>query len=168
MTQGEVAVAVFRSVFDAALGLDCGVPRCAADCVLGCGGAGYSRMFGAVAGQVRAVREFVRLALAGHPAAGDAVAVASELAASSVARSGSGTAGGMFTVHVVAMGQDAAALAVTGLRGDGFPRVRETGPDAVSGRGLLVVRALTSLFWVCDNGPARILFATVPALGGGQ
>lgn len=43
---------------------------------------------------------------------------------------------------------------------------RDPGPGADCGRGLLVVQALTSLFWVFDNGPTRTLFATVPAPGG--
>jgi hypothetical protein len=157
-------VAVFRSVVDAALGMgNERWPGCGPDCVLGCGGAGQSQMFRAVPGQMRAVRDFVRLALAGHPATDDAVVVASELAANSVAHSGSRRAGGMFTVHVVTLGADAVGLALTELRGDNFPEVREANPDAVSGRGLAVVQALTSLFWVFDAGEIRILLATVPA-----
>jgi hypothetical protein len=97
----EDPVAVFRSVVAAALptGGDRG-PGCGPDCVIGCEEAGQSRMFQAVPGQVRAVRDFVRLALPGHPAADDTVAVASELAANTVAHSGSGRVEGMFTVHV--------------------------------------------------------------------
>jgi serine/threonine-protein kinase RsbW len=160
-------VAMFRSVFDAALrlGSDC-EPACAADCALGCGGAGRSRMFAAVPGQVRAVRDFVRLGLAGHPAAGDAVAVASELAANSVAHGGSGRSGGMFTVHVAAVNDRAAGLVLTELRGDDVPEVRDAGPDAESGRGLVVVRSLTSVFQVSDAGEIRSLLAVVPAGSG--
>jgi hypothetical protein len=69
----------------------------------------------------------------------------------------------MFTVHVVSLGADAVGLAVTELRGDDFPEVQEPGPDAVSGRGLAVVQALTSLFWVSEAGEIRIMLATVPA-----
>lgn len=157
-------MARFRSVVNAALGMGSERwPGCGPDCVLGCGGTGQSQIFRAVAGQVAAVRGFVRLALAGHPAADDAVAVASELAANSVAHSRSGRTGGMFTVHVVALGEAEAGLAVTELRGDGFPGVRKAGEDAGSGFGLRLVRALTSLFWVSDAGEIRILLATVPA-----
>lgn len=167
MAPAEDAVAVFRSVVGAALawgnraGLECGP-----DCVIGCEGAGRSCMFRAVPGQVRAVREFVRLVLADHPAADDAVAVASELAANTVAHSGSGRVGGMFTVHVTAMGQAAAGLAVTELRGAGFPEEQDAGTDAASVRGLAIVRALTSLFWVSDGAGIRILLATIPAPAG--
>lgn len=154
---------MFRSVSDVGLGMLREVPRCAPCCVFGCEGAGFSLMFWAVAGQVRAVRQFVRLVLAGHPAVADAVAVASELAVNSVEHSGSGLAGGMFTVHVMAIGQAAAWLAVTELRGGGCPQVREPEPDADCGRGLQVVEALTSLFWWSDDGLTRTLFATVPA-----
>lgn len=166
--QAEVAVAVFRSAVGAALGMgNERWPGCGPHCVLGCGGAGQSQMFRAVPCQVRVVRDFVRLALAGHPATDDAVVVASELAANSVAHSGSGRAGGMFTVHVVPLGADAVGLAVTELRGNDFPEVREAIPDSVSGRGLAVVQALTSLFWMLDAGEIRILLATVPAPPGG-
>lgn len=158
---------MFRSAVAAALptGGDRG-PGCGPDCVIGCEGAGQSRMFQAIPGQVRAVRDFVRSALPGHPAADDTVAVASELAANTVAHSGSGRVGGMFTVHVTALGSDAAGLTVTELRGAGFPEVQEADPDEISGRGLAIVQALTSLFWVSDGAEIRILLATIPAPAG--
>ena len=61
----------------------------------------------------------------------------------------------------------AARVAVTELRGSGFPQVRDAGPGAVSGRGLAVVRALTSLSWGCDAGEVRFLLASIAALPGG-
>ncbi len=162
--QDESAVTVFRREVEAALGPGSERwPGCGPDCVLGCGGTGQSQMFLGVPGQVRAVRDFVRLALAGHPAADDAVAVASELAANSVAHSGSGSSGGMFTVHVTALSAASAGLAVTELRGDDYPAMQEAGPDVESGRGLAVVRSLTSLFWVSDADKIRTLLATIPA-----
>lgn len=157
-------VALFRAVVSAALAWGGQrQPGCGPDCVLGCGGAGRSAMFWAVAGQVRAVREFVRQALPGHPAAGDTVSVASELAANTVAHSRSGWASGVFTVHVLAMGTAAAALTVTELRGEGYPQVRDPATGMVPGRGLAVVQALTSVFWVADTDRVRILLATIPA-----
>jgi serine/threonine-protein kinase RsbW len=162
-------VAMFSSVFEAALrlGSERG-PGCTTDCVLGCGGAGRSQMFAADPVQMRAVRGFVRRALAGHPAAGDAVAVASELAANSVQHSGSGRSGGLFTVHVAAVNDGAAELVLTELRGDDFPQAQDAGPDAECGRGLVVVRSLTSEFRVHDVGEIRSLLAVVPAGRGGQ
>lgn len=158
--------AAFRRVVGAELGWGGErAPGCGPDCVVGCEGAGRSRMFRAVPGQVRAVREFVRLALTGHPAADDAVAVASELASNTVAHSGSGLTGGMFTVHVIAIGL-AAGLAVIELRGPGFPEVQDAGTDAMTGRGLAIVQALTLLFWVSDGAEIRILLATIPAPSG--
>lgn len=153
----EDAAAVFHRAVssDLAWGSERGA-GCGPDCVIGCERVGQSCMFRAVPGQVQAVREFVRQSLAGHPAASDAVAVASELAANTVAHSGSGLTGDMFTVHVTAIGQDAAALAVTELRGPGYPQTQEAGPDAASGRGLAIVQALTSLFWVSDGEEIRI------------
>lgn len=69
----------------------------------------------------------------------------------------------MFTVHVITLSPTAAGLVVTELRGDDIPQVREMDPGAGSGRGLAMVRALTSLFWVSDADEIRILLATVPA-----
>ena len=69
----------------------------------------------------------------------------------------------MFTVHVTAIGQEDARLAVTELRGASSPQVQNAGTDIATGRGLVVVRALTSLFWVSDGAEIRILFATIPA-----
>jgi anti-sigma regulatory factor (Ser/Thr protein kinase) len=159
----EDPVALFRRAVNAELAW--GGEResgCGPDCVTGCEGTGQSAMFQAAPGQVRAVRDFVRLALTGHPAAEDAVAVASELAANTVAHSGSGHVGGMFTVHVDAIGQ-AAGLTITELRGAGSPQVQNAGADAAAGRGLAIVQELTSLFWVSDGAEIRILFATIPA-----
>jgi hypothetical protein len=42
------------------------------------------------------------------------------------------------------------------------------GTDAVADRGLAIVRALTSLFWVSDGTEIRILLATIPAPAGGE
>lgn len=46
---------------------------------------------------------------------------ASTQASNTVVHSGSGRVEGMFTVHVTAIGQAAAGVAVTELRGAGFP-----------------------------------------------
>jgi hypothetical protein len=56
-------------------------------------------------------------------------------------------------------------LAGTGLTRTGEPMRHRVRPraDAASGRGLAMVRALTSLLWVSDGGEIRILLAIIPA-----
>jgi hypothetical protein len=60
----------------------------------------WSRVFQARADQVREAREFLRAALEGCPAAGDAILCISELATNAVLHSDSRKAGGTFTVRV--------------------------------------------------------------------
>ena len=101
-----------------------------------------SRVFPGSPDQVREVRDYVRAGFAAHPAAGDAVQVASELAANSVVHSASGSAGGIFLVHLVRLsGQDVAVI-VTDLGGPDEPRGRQAGPDCETGRGLAVAHSL--------------------------
>lgn len=45
--------------------------------------------------------------------------------------------------------------------------MQDTGTDVVVGRGLAIVQALTSLFWVSDAAEIRILLATIPSPAGG-
>lgn len=162
--QAEIAAAMFRTVFETALRLGSEpAPDRGQDCLRYCAGAGRSRTFGARADQVRAVRQFVRAGLAGHPAADAAVLVASELATNSVAHSGSARDGGVFVVHLAEVNATEVAVLLTETRGQGMPAVREAGPDAESGRGLAVVHALTSLFRIADTGEVRSLLAVIPA-----
>jgi serine/threonine-protein kinase RsbW len=160
----EVAVAMFRSVFGAPLrlGTEC-APGCGRACTLGCEGEDLSRAFRARADQVRRVREFVRAALASHPATDDAVLVASELAANSVAHSRSGRDGGIFVVHLAEVDAARVAVLLTELRSPTAPAVQDPGLGAESGRGLAVVRSLTSLFRVADVGDVRSMLAVIPA-----
>jgi hypothetical protein len=77
----------------------------------------------ALPAQVRAARAFVQEALGpGHPCAGDAVLLVSELVTNSVRHSGSAVAGGRVTVTVmVTAGGWTVLVAVADRAGDGVP-----------------------------------------------
>jgi hypothetical protein len=122
-----------------------------------------SRLFRATSDQVRVVRAFVRARLAGHPARDDAVLVASELAANSVAHSASGRDGGLFLVQVAEVSATHAAVLICERRGAGRPAARNAGPDRESGRGLAVIRSLSCFFRVYDKGGMRAILAVVSA-----
>jgi anti-sigma regulatory factor (Ser/Thr protein kinase) len=113
--------------------------------------------------QVRAARQFVRQHLAGHPAVGDAVAVASELVANSVTHSASRFGGGRFLIRVTALDGLHAAVTVTDQGGTFAPK--PTARDSESGRGLAVVRSLACLFRICDHDGLRTFTAVIPAPG---
>jgi anti-sigma regulatory factor (Ser/Thr protein kinase) len=127
---------------------------------------GSMRVFGATPGQVRAVRQLVRQYLAGHPATADAVIVASELVTNSIVHSRSSRPGGQFLVHAAVTDEKKAALIVTDQGGPFHPGRTFPGSGNESGRGLVVVRSLTSLFRICDHGNSHRSFiaviATVP------
>ncbi len=125
---------------------------------------GPAQVFRGTPDQVRAVRQFVREQLAGHPAAVDAVAVASELAANSAVHSASSQPGGQFLVGVAVTGSRQAAVAVTDQGGPFRPDPAAPGEDAVSGRGLAVVRSLTSTFRICDQPGHRVFIAIIAAV----
>ena len=111
--------------------------------------------------QVRAARQFVRQHLAGHPAAADAVAVASELAANSVMHSASRLPSGRFLIRVTALDGLHAAVVVTD-QGGPFA-LQATARDGESGRGLAVVRGLACLFRIHEHDGLRTFTAIVAA-----
>ena len=119
------------------------------------------RVFGGTPDQVRAVREFVREHLAGHPAASDAVVVASELATNSILHSESSRPGGQFLVHAAVTGVRQTALIVTDQGGPFHPGRRTHGQHGESGRGLAVVRSLTSVFRILNHDSGHRTFITV-------
>ena len=121
-----------------------------------------ARIFAGEPGRVRAVRKFVEAQFSGHPALESAVLVASELAANSVRHSLRGRDGGRFLVHLAALDQMHAGVMVTDEGGPDVPGMTDAGGDAESGRGLAVVRALTSLFRVYDAAGLRSYLAVVP------
>lgn len=124
------------------------------------------RVFGCTPHEVSAVRQFVREHLAGHPTASDAVMVASELATNSIRHSTSSRPGGQFLVQTAVSSDQQAELIVTDQGGPFRPWQRAHGPSGESGRGLAVVRALTSLFRICNHDSGHrtfiALIATAP------
>jgi len=123
------------------------------------------RLFPSGVIQVRVVRDYVRAAFAGHAACGDAVLVASELAANSIVHCPNGQDDGMFMVHLAELDSDHVAVVVTDQGGSGVPCERHAGPDAESGRGLTVVRLLTSSLEFFDTGRSTSALAVIPSPG---
>lgn len=110
----------------------------------------------ALPAQVRAARAFVREALgAGHPCAGDAVLLVSELVTNSVRHSSSAVPGGRVTVTVmVTAGGGTVRVAVAERAGDGVPVLPPD--DGVEGegegsRGMRLVEAVASS-WGYERG----------------
>jgi serine/threonine-protein kinase RsbW len=134
---------------------------CSPDWSLPGGQACPMRVFPATASRVRSVRQFVRDLLAGHPACDDAVLVASELASNAIAHSASRKAGGRFVVHAAALRSGNAGVIVTD-EGGTLRLPICTDPDAESGRGLVVVRALSCSFRIADHGGLRSFIAEIP------
>jgi hypothetical protein len=81
----------------------------------------------------------------------------------SVAHSRSGRDGGSFVVHLAEVSASHVAVLLTELRSPTAPAGQDPGLGAESGRGLAVVRSLTSLFRVADVGDVRSLLAVIPA-----
>jgi anti-sigma regulatory factor (Ser/Thr protein kinase) len=135
-------------------------PRPLSDCPVS-----TCRLFPGAAIHVRAVRDYVRTTFTDHAACDDAALVASELAANSIVHSASGQDGGMFMVHLAELDADHVAIIVTDQGGSGVPRERHAGPGAESGRGLAVVRSLTSFLEFFDTGKSTSALAVVPSAG---
>jgi anti-sigma regulatory factor (Ser/Thr protein kinase) len=122
----------------------------------------WARKFSGATDQVRAVRQFVRQYLAGHPAVGDVVAVSSELAANSAVHSASSAEGGWFLVQVAAIDNWYAAVIVTDQGGPPIPEdLGPVKPSAESGRGLPAVRSLSCTFFTHDHDDGRRSFIAV-------
>lgn len=122
---------------------------------------GPEQVFAGRSDQVRAVRAFVREALADHPAVGDAVLVASELATNAVRHTLSGLEGGSFIVRLAKVSATHAAVLVTDQGSSEAPLVRAASDDEESGRGLAVVKSVScELLFL--SGVSAVL-AVVPA-----
>lgn len=160
----KLAIEVFRSATESTARLDhtCG-SECLIECPLPADPAHSSRYFQATADQVRVVRAFARARLAGHPARDDAVLVASELAANSVAYSASGHGGGWILVYLAEVSATHAAVLITERCGPAEPVIIDAGADCESGRGLAIIRSLSWFFRISGNGDVRNILAVVPA-----
>jgi serine/threonine-protein kinase RsbW len=100
-----------------------------------------SRTFPGTADQTGQARRFLAAILGGSPLTDDAVTCLGELANNSVVHSKSRRPGGTFTVRAVTS-PGRLRVEVEDQGGPWEPRPARTGPDAPSGRGLLIVAAL--------------------------
>jgi hypothetical protein len=115
----------------------------------------FIRSFPGCPDQVAPARHFVAAALAGCPAAPDAVLLASELATNAVRHSATGR-GGSFTV-AISHAPGRVRITVTDDGSDTRPVLPAgaPGPLACSGRGLLLVDALSGGWGHAAGGPSR-------------
>ncbi len=122
-----------------------------------------ARVFGGVAGQLAAVRRYVRSELAGHPALDAAELTASELAANAITHTASGQPGGTFEVQLARLGGAHAVVLVADQGARTRPTVQHAAPDAESGRGLDLVTSLAAAFTVLGDPGGRAILAILPA-----
>jgi anti-sigma regulatory factor (Ser/Thr protein kinase) len=115
-----------------------------------------SRTYPGTPDQVRQVRDDLRRALDGCPAADDLILCASELATNAVRHSRSRESGGTFTVRCEIRPDAHTRLQV---EDDGGPW-SEPSSDPIRGRGLEIVRALTSRFTITPTATGRAVSAT--------
>jgi anti-sigma regulatory factor (Ser/Thr protein kinase) len=98
-----------------------------------------------------AARDFAAKALAGYPAAGDAVAALNELVTNAIQHSRSGLPGGVFEVGLTV----AAGSVLAEVRDEGplpAPPVTSRDGFAERGRGLAIVEALTAMWGSSSPG----------------
>ena len=113
-----------------------------------------TRVFPAVAGQVREARRFLAGLLDGCPAGDDALACLSELATNSVLHSRSGRPGGTFCVRACVHG-GRVWVAVEDAGGAWEPA---PGGNGQSGRGLAIVSKLASRWGQGGGETSRIVW----------
>jgi anti-sigma regulatory factor (Ser/Thr protein kinase) len=122
-------------------------------------GLSWQRAFPGEALQVAAVRRWITSLLPDCPSRADLVLVASELAGNAIRHTASGQ-GGTFAVQVTWAG-DTALVAVDDAGSPGEPRVVDD-PAAEGGRGLLVVRELSTRMRVSGTDRGRQVCAEIP------
>ncbi len=123
----------------------------------------WSREFAGQRAQVREVRAWVKGLLPACDALEDLTLIATELTTNAVTHTRSGEAGGRFTVDIT-WSADCARVVVGDQGSDeapGGPGEGQPG-DAESGRGLLMVAALSSAWGLAGNAAARWVWADVP------
>jgi anti-sigma regulatory factor (Ser/Thr protein kinase) len=131
----------------------------------------WSRDFPGEKTQARSVRAWIESFLPACDALDDLVLIASELAANAVTHTRSGQADARFTVDVT-WSPDCARVVVGDQGSDeipdspGNPGEQEL-THAETGRGLLIVYALSAAWGLAGNADARWLWADVPWLSRG-
>jgi hypothetical protein len=117
------------------------------------------RVFPGEAGQLRALRQWLKELLPPCEALDDAVFVASELGANAVRHTSSGQ-GGQFAVEII-WAADSVRVGVVDEGGPSEPRIIEA-PKGEDGRGLLAVRELSARIGCDGNELGRVVWADVP------
>jgi serine/threonine-protein kinase RsbW len=131
----------------------------------------WSRDFPGQATEVRRVRAWMEGFLPACDALDDLVIIASELATNALTHTRSGQASGRFTVDVT-WSPDSARVVLGDQGSDEVPNSPENLGEkeimlAESGRGLLLVHALSTAWGMAGNADARWLWADVPWLSRG-
>ena len=106
---------------------------------------------------VSRVRADARTLLDGCPAADDVILCVSELAANAVLHSNSRRPGGTFTVRIASCPGDYIRIEV---EDDGGPWIARA-PDPASGRGLDIIRVLTTEWGITGTPAGRSVWACI-------
>jgi serine/threonine-protein kinase RsbW len=119
----------------------------------------WRRAFPGERAQLRVMRQWVQDLLPPCPALDDLVSVVDELAVNAVAHTASGQ-GGQFSVEVLVT-DELARVVVGDQGGPSEPRVI-TDPQGESGRGLLLVSAISAAMGVSGGADGRLVWADLP------
>jgi hypothetical protein len=119
----------------------------------------WRRVFAGEASKAADVRRFLAALLPDCPARDDVISVTIELASNAIRHTASGR-GGHFAVEVIHRG-GAVRVAVRDGGAPSGPRVADD-PLAESGRGLLMVRALSERHGVWGDERGRLVWADIP------
>lgn len=117
------------------------------------------RVFPGDGRQLRVLRRWLESVLPGCEARDDLASVATELASNAIRHTRSGW-GGCFAVEI-AVGQHCVRVAVTDNGAPEGPRLVDD-PDAETGRGLLLVRALAERTGIRGDQRSRMVWAELP------
>lgn len=117
-----------------------------------------TRVFAADPALAGDVRRWAGEELAAHPCRDDALLVVTELFANAV-RHGSRGPGCAVAVCVRPLPRAGAYIAVTDSGGGGRPVPRDTGPESVTGRGLVIVDGLAARWGIRRDGSGWRVFA---------
>jgi len=119
----------------------------------------WRRVFQGEEQQLAALRRWLELLLPDCPARDDVAIVATELGTNAIRHTASGR-GGWFAVDIT-WHQPAVRVAVTDCGSPGRPQVIDD-PDGERGRGLQVVKGLSTRTGACGDHRGRLVWADVP------